>query len=93
MRAIISRNIDSLGRIVLPKELRVKAGIEEGTPMDIFLSDDGCIVLKKSIECCVFCGKTQELRVFNGKKVCGVCLEYCRGELCSPANANLCGMA
>lgn len=42
----IIRRVDDLGRIVLPKEVRRKVGIREGTPMEIFTSDEG-IVLKK----------------------------------------------
>ncbi len=42
----IIRRVDDLGRIVLPKEVRRKVGISEGTPMEIFTSDEG-IVLKK----------------------------------------------
>ena len=42
----IIRRVDDLGRIVLPKEVRRKAGIAEGTPMEIFVDSDR-IVLKK----------------------------------------------
>jgi stage V sporulation protein T len=42
----IIRRVDDLGRIVLPKEVRRKVGISEGTPMEIFISDEG-IMLKK----------------------------------------------
>lgn len=42
----IIRRVDDLGRIVLPKEVRRKVGISEGTPMEILTSDEG-IVLKK----------------------------------------------
>lgn len=42
----IIRRVDDLGRIVLPKEVRRKVGISEGTPMEIFTSDEG-IALKK----------------------------------------------
>ena len=42
----IIRRVDDLGRILLPKEVRRKAGIAEGTPMEIFTTADG-IVLKK----------------------------------------------
>lgn len=38
--------VDDLGRIVLPKEVRRKVGITEGTPMEIFTDSDR-IVLKK----------------------------------------------
>lgn len=43
---VIIRRVDDLGRIVLPKEVRRKVGITEGTPMEIFTDSDG-IVLKK----------------------------------------------
>lgn len=42
----IIRRVDDLGRIVLPKEVRRKIGISEGTPMEIFASAEG-IMLKK----------------------------------------------
>lgn len=42
----IIRRVDDLGRIVLPKEIRRKIGISEGTAMEIFVSSDG-ITLKK----------------------------------------------
>ena len=42
----IIRRVDDLGRIVSPKEVRRKAGISEGTPMEIFQSAEG-IMLKK----------------------------------------------
>ena len=37
----IIRRVDDLGRIVIPKELRRKFNITEGTPMEYFLSNDG----------------------------------------------------
>lgn len=42
----IIRRVDDLGRIVIPKEVRRKVGISEGTPMEIFQSAEG-IMLKK----------------------------------------------
>ena len=42
----IIRRVDDLGRIVLPKAVRRKAGISEGTAMEIFMSKDE-ITLKK----------------------------------------------
>lgn len=42
----IIRRVDDLGRIVLPKGVRRKLGISEGTPMEIFVSAEG-IMLKK----------------------------------------------
>lgn len=42
----IIRRVDDLGRIVLPKEIRRKVGISEGTPMEIFVTTEG-VLLKK----------------------------------------------
>lgn len=42
----IIRRVDDLGKIVIPREIREKAGIMEGTLMEIFIDSDE-IVLKK----------------------------------------------
>lgn len=47
MKALgIVRRIDSLGRVVIPKEWRRTMGIMNGEPLEIFV-DDNCVVLKK----------------------------------------------
>lgn len=43
----IVRKMDELGRIVIPKEIRDKYGLEEGTEIEINTSKNGEIVLKK----------------------------------------------
>lgn len=42
----IVKRVDDLGRIVLPKVVRSKVGISEGTPLEIFESKEG-ILLKR----------------------------------------------
>lgn len=44
----IIRGADSLGRLVLPKEMRRALGIVEGSPMEIILDGDR-IILKKFV--------------------------------------------
>lgn len=43
----ITRRIDDLGRIVIPKEIRRTMRIREGDPLEIFTDKEGAIVLKK----------------------------------------------
>lgn len=43
----ITRRIDELGRIVIPKEIRRTLSIQEGDPLEIFSDDEGRIRLKK----------------------------------------------
>ena len=74
MRAVVMRKLDNLGRIVLPKELRDHEELEEGTEMDIFLNDEGYIILRKSLSHCLFCGATSHIYAINGKPLCGRCL-------------------
>lgn len=73
----IVRRIDGLGRIVIPKELRDTIGAPEGTPMEIFTEDNGLIVIKKYEPACVFCGETNGVIEYKGKKIC----EKCQGKI------------
>ena len=36
----ITRKIDELGRIVIPKEIRYNLGIRDGEPLEIFVNDE-----------------------------------------------------
>lgn len=48
----IVRRIDDLGRVVIPREVRKMLLLEEGDPLEIFISEDDkdvCIKLKKYI--------------------------------------------
>lgn len=73
----IFRRIDSLGRFVLPKELRKSLDINQNDYLQIFLEGDA-IVLKKSQMNCVLCGNSDELSDYRDKKVCRACLEELR---------------
>lgn len=52
----VVRKMDELGRIVIPKEIRDKYGLEEGTEIEINASKNGEIVLEKyKNTCCPQC--------------------------------------
>ncbi len=76
----IVREMDKLGRIVIPKELRRTMQIQPGDPIEIFTNDDS-IVLKKysNRRTCIFCGEA-ELDKLIEKGVSCVC-NKCVGEL------------
>lgn len=42
----IVRRVDDLGRIVIPKEIRRKFGIEESTPMEYFIDGESIVIRK-----------------------------------------------
>lgn len=75
----IVRKIDSLGRVVLPVELRRALDIHEGDPLEIYVTSEGIMLRKYSAQC-TFCGREDELETFRGKYLC----RSCRAELARP---------
>ena len=69
----IVRNVDNLGRIVLPIELRRTFHIEVGDPVELFVQGDK-IILRRYQPGCIFCGKENNLRTFGDYKVCESCV-------------------
>ena len=69
----IVRNVDELGRIVIPKEMRTKMDISSSDPIEIYVEEDK-IILKKYEESCSFCGSGSQLTSFKGKKICADCI-------------------
>lgn len=75
MRATgIVRKLDSVGRLVLPSELRCTLDVKEGDPMEIF-TGEGQIYLKKYAPCCIFCGEANGILSYGGKNICRGCME------------------
>ena len=68
------RNIDELGRIVIPKEIRNKMEIASSDPIEIYVEGDK-IILTKYYPCCHFCGSENGANEFKGKKICNACLD------------------
>ena len=67
------KNIDEVGRIVIPKPVRKTINVELGDSLQFFIEDD-CIILKKLSTTCTFCGSEKELRCLNEKYVCAECI-------------------
>ncbi|WP_182813019.1 AbrB/MazE/SpoVT family DNA-binding domain-containing protein [Bacillus sp. ME78] len=60
----VTRKIDELGRIVLPKELRRTLGIVEKDPLEIFVEDEKIILQKyKSHDACTITGDISEKNI------------------------------
>ena len=84
------RKTDSLGRLVLPMELRRSLGINRGDSLTISVDEDR-IILDRHQEGCIICGGTKRIADFKGKGVCRDCLfgiianaDYMIAELTRP---------
>lgn len=74
-----TRRVDSLGRVVLPADLRRALGIREGDVLDISM-EDGHLVLCRHEPMCVFCGARAELRERAGRYTCPECVNALSAE-------------
>ncbi|NRY63212.1 AbrB/MazE/SpoVT family DNA-binding domain-containing protein [Clostridium beijerinckii] len=75
----IVRNLDNLGRVVIPKEIRKVLGINEGDPMEIVKVNND-IVLRKYSKGCIFCGSDKDVSEFNNVSVCSRCRDALRHD-------------
>ncbi len=66
--------MDSLGRIVLPIELRRTLDIAQKDSLEIYV-DESSIVLKKYQPSCIFCDNAKDVINYKGKNICQSCLK------------------
>jgi transcriptional pleiotropic regulator of transition state genes len=70
----VIRRIDKLGRIVLPKSMCKALSIQTDDELDVTMEGER-IIVQKCRNGCVFCGGSDKLVVYNGRKVCALCVE------------------
>lgn len=74
----IVRQVDDLGRIVIPKELRRTLDIAEKDSLEIYV-EDNLIIMKKYEPTCIFCGEGKGIHNFKGKNICEKCIADIQG--------------
>ena len=68
----IVRQLDDVGRVVLPKELREIFDMRNKDSVEIFTTEEG-IFIKKYNPGCDLCGKFRGIKIYHGKKICIEC--------------------
>ncbi|WNS42142.1 AbrB/MazE/SpoVT family DNA-binding domain-containing protein [Paenibacillus sp. MMS20-IR301] len=70
------RSLDSLGRIVVPVEIRMTRNIDIGDPIEFFILNEEIIVLRKytSTEC-TFCRSLDQVTYYKDQFICKACLQ------------------
>lgn len=69
----ITRKIDNLGRIVIPKELRKRMNIKKGDSLEIYVEGEK-IIFKKYQAGCIFCDKADSTQQYKEKIICNKCI-------------------
>ncbi len=76
MRAVgCVRQIDKLGRLVLPSGIRKSLNIQDGVDFVEFFVDDDSVIIKKYRPACIFCNSEENLIGYKGQPVCSSCME------------------
>ena len=70
----VIRQIDELGRFVLPVEIRRALQIKLKDHIEIYTESDR-IILKKYQPACLFCNSTEDNVSYQDKRICRKCLE------------------
>lgn len=74
MKAIgVTRPIDQLGRVVIPKELRKQFNWNEEDRVEFFVENDS-VILKKYVPGCHCCGEIKGLTKVLDFDICPKCL-------------------
>jgi transcriptional pleiotropic regulator of transition state genes len=73
----IIRQLDTLGRIVLPIELRRTIGIGPKDMIEIFV-EGSSVILRKYEPDCLFCGGSRDLTPYKDKMICACWLKELR---------------
>lgn len=74
----IVRTIDGVGRLVIPMEVRRRLGISKTDFFNLCVDGDK-LILQRYEQACVFCGGTDRVEDFQGKKICARCIQELRG--------------
>ena len=81
MRAIgCVRQVDKLGRLVLPADIRKALNITEGEDAIEFFVDSDSVIIKKYRPSCIFCDSADNITTYKGQSVCQSCLDDLRSK-------------
>lgn len=76
MRAVgCVRQIDKLGRLVIPADVRKALDIKRGVDFVEFFVDNDSVIMKKYRPACVFCKSDVDITNFKGQIICKSCID------------------
>ncbi|WP_226003375.1 AbrB/MazE/SpoVT family DNA-binding domain-containing protein [Paenibacillus sp. BJ-4] len=79
----MTRPLDTLGRIVVLKEMRTSMGIDAGDPLEFYIDvETGLLSMRKYIGVsCNLCNSTQDLSYFRDSFLCKRCILELKGNI------------
>ena len=80
------KTIDEVGRVVIPKELRLKAGLVARTDVEVYAERDR-IILRRYRPGCAFCGSPDNLVQWRDNYICKSCVEALKSDAATAPDA------
>ncbi|MGW8958439.1 AbrB/MazE/SpoVT family DNA-binding domain-containing protein [Paenibacillus sp. NPDC055715] len=79
----MTRPLDTLGRIVIPKEMRISMGIDIGDPLEFFKDvESGLMGIRKYYgSSCKLCNSGESLTYFRNSLLCRQCILDMKGNI------------
>ncbi|MET3207408.1 UNVERIFIED_CONTAM: AbrB family looped-hinge helix DNA binding protein [Paenibacillus sp. PvR008] len=79
----MTRSLDQLGRIVIPKEMRKSMGIDVGDPLEFYMDiETGFLSIRKYIGvACKLCNAVEDLTYFRSSLLCKKCIQELKGNI------------
>lgn len=68
----MERRVDELGRVVIPKHIRKRLGLDTKTKV-AFETDGDRLIITKAFPTCVVCGGEEQLIKIKDKHICTDC--------------------
>lgn len=69
----IIRRLDSVGRIVIPSEIREIFDWNIADPIEVYLKNNS-IILRSCKHYCFFCGGSEQIRKYKTVQICMNCI-------------------
>lgn len=69
------RQIDKLGRLVLPSDIRKALELHNGEDSVEFFMDKDSVIIRKYRSTCIFCKSDENLLTYKEQAVCRRCME------------------
>lgn len=68
------KKLSSHGSINIPVAMRREIGLQGGDPMEVSLNGN-TVTVTPYITRCIFCEKTENVKLLHGKGICASCVE------------------
>lgn len=72
-RSKITKTIDNLGRVLIPKDVRKQIGIESDDELEMYVENERIILEKKTKRCIACSSEKMLIDIGRNRYLCGKC--------------------